>query len=98
MGALLALTAAAEPVNFEDHVRPVLRASCLKCHNADTTKGGLDLSTYSALLKGGSSGAIVQPGEPDGSRLVRCVAHLEEPFMPPKASKRPDGEIATLRQ
>ena len=98
VGALLALTAAAEPLNYEDHVRPVLRASCLKCHNADTTKGGLDLSTYSALLKGGSSGAIVQPGEPDGSRLVRCVAHLEEPFMPPKASKRPDGEIATLRQ
>ena len=94
----LLLTAAADPLNFEDHVRPVLRANCLKCHNADTTKGGLDLSTYGALLKGGSSGAIVQPGEPDGSRLVRCVAHVEEPFMPPKASKRPDAEIATLRQ
>ena len=77
----------AEKVTYDDHLRPILADKCLSCHNPDKAKGGLDLSTYSSLMQGGSSGEIVSSGNPESSRLFRSVAHLEEPFMPPKADK-----------
>ncbi|MGD9748139.1 MAG: c-type cytochrome domain-containing protein, partial [Verrucomicrobiales bacterium] len=41
-------------VTFKDHVLPILENRCLNCHNPDETKGGLDLSTFSATMTGGS--------------------------------------------
>jgi hypothetical protein len=77
---------AADPkVNYIDHVLPILRDSCLGCHNADKQKGGLDASNYVKLMEGGSSGAVVKPGDPDDSRLYTLAAHKAEPKMPPKA-------------
>jgi len=78
---------AAEPakVNFTDHVLPVLRDKCLACHNADKARGGLDASNFVKLMEGGSSGAVVKPGDPDESRLYLLTAHKAEPKMPPKA-------------
>ena len=48
-------------------------------------KADLDLSTFSATMKGGSSGLIVAGGDPDGSSLYKVVAHSAEPTMPPDA-------------
>jgi WD40 repeat protein len=79
---------AAEPkqkLTYDQHVLPILREKCLSCHNPDKTKGGLDLSTYSKLMEGGGGGEIVKPGDPEGSRLYRLIAHKEEPFMPPSS-------------
>ena len=53
-----------DKINYEEHVRPILADRCLSCHNPDKAKGGLDLSTYSATMQGGSSGEIVNPGDP----------------------------------
>ena len=80
-------TLAEEKINYEEHVRPILADRCLSCHNPDKAKGGLDLSTYSATMQGGSSGEIVNPGDPSGSRLYLSVTHKEEPIMPPKGEK-----------
>ena len=44
-----------EKVTYDDHVLPVFQAACLNCHNPDKTKGGLDLSTFAATMRGGSS-------------------------------------------
>ncbi|MFP6872228.1 MAG: c-type cytochrome domain-containing protein [Verrucomicrobiales bacterium] len=68
-------------------MRPIFADRCLNCHNPDKAKGGLDLTTYSTMMQGGSSGEIVNPGEPGSSRLFRSVTHAEEPFMPPKGEK-----------
>ena len=76
-----------DKINYEEHVRPILADRCLSCHNPDKAKGGLDLSTYSATMQGGSSGEIVNPGDPSGSRLYLSVTHKEEPIMPPKGEK-----------
>src|ERR1051325_11511691 len=32
-----------EPVNFAEHIKPVLEQYCFDCHNADKHKGDLDL-------------------------------------------------------
>ncbi len=91
--------AAEEPATtYDGHVLPIFRAHCVNCHNADKAKGGLDLSTYSGLISGGSSGPVVLPGDPDGSRLYQVMAHITEPFMPQNAAKRPDTELSVLRK
>lgn len=71
-------------VSYEDDILPILRAECLGCHNEDDRQGELDLSTYDAVLDGGASGAVIDPGDPDGSLLYRLVAHLDQPSMPPE--------------
>ncbi|HVK18798.1 MAG TPA: c-type cytochrome domain-containing protein, partial [Fimbriiglobus sp.] len=76
---------------------PVLRQHCLGCHGNDKQRGGLNLATFAAAMQGGSSGAIVTPGDPDKSRLFTLSAHKEEPKMPPKADRIPEAQLNTLR-
>ena len=86
-----------EKITYEDHVVPIFRDKCFGCHNPDDAKGGLSLSTYSGLMEGGSSGAVVEPGEPDSSRLYLLMAHREKPIMPPKSEKLPEATLEVLR-
>jgi hypothetical protein len=92
--------AADKPVKltYDEHVLPLLRDKCLGCHNADKAKGGLDASSYAKLMEGGSSGAVVKPGDPDASRLFTLASHREEPKMPPNGSKSSDAQLDTLRK
>jgi hypothetical protein len=91
---------AAEPakLTYADHVLPLLRDKCLGCHNADKARGGLDASTYVKLMEGGSSGAVVKPGDPDDSRLFLLAAHKAEPKMPPKDNALPAEQLALLKR
>ena len=75
---------AAEKVTFDDQVLPIFRNACNNCHNPDKKKGGLDLTSYAAMMAGGSSGEIAASGDPAGSRLYACVTKAAEPFMPPQ--------------
>lgn len=52
--------------------------------------------TYSDVLKGGSSGKIVEPGNIE-SMLVKTITHAEEPIMPPKGPKLEEREIELVR-
>lgn len=87
-----------EKVTFEDHAQPIFRARCAACHNSDKKSGGLDLSTYTTLMEGGSSGGSIEPGDPEGSYLFSLVTHEEEPYMPPGNNKIPDAEIDVLKK
>ena len=40
---------------FQDLILPILDSRCLGCHNQYKTKGGLLMTTYSDLMKGGKS-------------------------------------------
>ena len=46
--AAISLTAgfarADDKINYQEHVLPIFRNSCLTCHNPDKKKAGLDLS------------------------------------------------------
>ncbi|MFZ4575586.1 MAG: c-type cytochrome domain-containing protein, partial [Phycisphaerales bacterium] len=83
------------PVTYDDQVRPIFVARCLSCHNPDKARADVDLSSYRTLMAGGSGGAIVTPGNPEGSTLVGVVSHTREPNMPPKGDRIPEAEIAT---
>ncbi len=90
--------ALADPPNFEEQVKPVFREACAGCHNAGGARGGLDLTSYSALMRGGSSGDIVVPGDPDASTLFQLLTHQREPHMPPNAPRRTEAELDVIRQ
>ena len=54
---------------FKDEILPVFEKSCTKCHGAQQKMGGLDLSTFTGLMKGGASGPAIAPGKPGRSLL-----------------------------
>jgi hypothetical protein len=96
------LAAAAEPSAddvefFEKQVRPVLVETCQKCHGDRKQEGGLRLDSRSGLLKGGDSGAAVEPGRPGESLLVEAIGYAADIKMPPKG-KLADDKIAALTE
>jgi hypothetical protein len=90
-GARAAARAAALPAeapNFEEHILPILRENCGQCHRADKTSAGLDVTSLTALEKGGDSGPAVVAGVPENSPLYRAMAHIgSESPMPPDSPK-----------
>ncbi|MFQ3652330.1 MAG: c-type cytochrome domain-containing protein [Gemmataceae bacterium] len=72
---------------YDEQVLPILRDKCINCHSSDKKRGGLNLANYTALMQGGSSGAAVKPGDPEGSLLYKLMAHTAEPIMPPNSVK-----------
>jgi hypothetical protein len=88
--------AADEPLTFEQHVRPILRAYCLDCHGgAEKHAGGLDLRLKRFAVVGGKGGAAVVPGEPGKSPLVE---RLKAGEMPPGEKKVPADQIAVIEK
>lgn len=78
---------AKEKITYEKHIKPIFKVKCLGCHNPSKKIGGLDMTSYSAMRVGGSSGEEVEPGDPDSSFLWLLVNHESKPFMPPKSDK-----------
>lgn len=81
---------------FVDQIRPLLRDRCAGCHGSTSKQSGLDLSTDQGILRGGSRGAIVVPGNINESSLYLRVAHRQEPHMPFLSAKLPEEMIALL--
>ncbi|MFM7592670.1 MAG: c-type cytochrome domain-containing protein, partial [Isosphaeraceae bacterium] len=83
----LAQDKAKAKVTFQDQALGVFRNRCNSCHNADKQKGGLNLESYTTAMAGGSSGKVIEPGDPDGSTLLGLVMQTDEPKMPPMSAK-----------
>lgn len=91
---LLAGDGAPEPITFEAHVRPILKAHCWQCHGEDEElKGNLDTRLARSLLKGGDTGPAIVPGKHVESILYERVAAGE---MPPGKKKLSPREIELL--
>lgn len=71
---------------FNDLVQPVLNAKCASCHGAEKQKGKLRIDSYADIMKGGSEGEGVIPGnDQDSSILYRVYLPLEDDeHMPPE--------------
>ena len=66
--------------SFKDEVLPVLEKSCTKCHGGEQKMGGLDLSTFAGVMKGGTSGPAIAPGKPARSLLWVMVESNKMPM------------------
>ncbi|MFT3947565.1 MAG: FN3 associated domain-containing protein [Agriterribacter sp.] len=74
-----------QAIVYEHVVQPILEKKCVSCHNPNKLKGELALTDSVALAKGGKTGKLFVPGNPDISLLLERV-HLpleEEKHMPP---------------
>ena len=85
------------PPNFADDVEMLLSDYCTACHRGSRAKNGLQLTSVASILKGGSSGPAVVPGDPEGSLLFKVVEHTQGPFMPPEEEQLPAEDRALLR-
>ena len=65
-------------------VQALLDVQCVKCHGPIEQKGGLELDTPQAVLKGGEDGVVVVPGKPEESPLFLKLAEGVDAHMPPK--------------
>jgi hypothetical protein len=84
---------AADPVDFNTQIRPLLSDRCFRCHGPDEAqrKAELRLDMRAGALKELDDGwAVVKPGDPDRSELVRRIhSFLDDELMPP-----PDSHLA----
>ncbi|WP_235034004.1 PSD1 and planctomycete cytochrome C domain-containing protein [Roseiconus lacunae] len=88
------------PVDFDEHVLPILEDRCLYCHGEDEQESGLRLDRRAFMIKGGDSGlAAVVPGKPSNSYLIDVIKHLDPDVkMPPDDDKLPAEEIEVLQR
>ena len=80
-----------------DRIAPILAANCIVCHSGTTAAAGLKLDSYDNVLKGGTRGAVVKPGDAANSELIRRVRGSSEPRMPMTGPPYlTDSDIAAL--
>jgi mono/diheme cytochrome c family protein len=63
----------ANPAYYAVHIAPLMARSCVSCHKPEKRKGGLLMDTYEHLMRGGEDGAVVVPGNPKSSEILRRV-------------------------
>jgi hypothetical protein len=95
---------AADAVDFQRDIRPILADNCFKCHGPDegARKGKLRLDQRDHALKGGRLGApAIVPGKPDDGELMRRLLSGKdnEKMPPPKSGKKlTSAQIDLLRR
>ena len=92
---------AASPQFYTEHVQPILQSNCYRCHAGLNHRGGLQLDTRAALMHGGEDGAVIIPGHPEQSLLVKLIRHegpAEDPKPMPPRGKLSDADIAAVTE
>ena len=56
---------------YGGNIAGVFGPKCSVCHSAPTLAGGMDLTTYAGLMKGGKDGAVIVAGDSAGSVLIQ---------------------------
>ena len=86
-------------VDFNKDIAPIFRDRCLSCH-AESANGGLSLTSRSAWIQGGDSGAAFDPQSPEKSSLwIRIIAGPDEEHrMPPEGSRLNSEQLSKLNQ
>ena len=72
-------------VDFASEIKPIIEASCLRCHNQENAEGDVRLDSLEAATAEGSVGPILVPGDVEKSSLyTRTVLPADhEQIMPP---------------
>jgi hypothetical protein len=58
---------------------PVLQKNCVMCHGEQQKMAGLDLSSFSGMMAGSSSGPVIAPGKPERSMLWKMIENDQMP-------------------
>ncbi|GAA4084623.1 c-type cytochrome domain-containing protein [Mucilaginibacter panaciglaebae] len=84
---------------YKDVIQPIFENKCANCHNEDKLKGGLMLTDSASILKGGKTGKLFIPGDPQMSLILQRI-HLplnDDKHMPPAGKTQlTDDELNLL--
>lgn len=90
-----------DPASFyAKQINPIFDANCVSCHGQSKTSGGLRLETYDALMRGGTDGAVIVPGDPEKSLLLKRITLPDghKLLMPAEGKPRlREEEVARIR-
>ncbi|HRH95927.1 MAG TPA: SUMF1/EgtB/PvdO family nonheme iron enzyme [Prosthecobacter sp.] len=81
-----ALLGAAEKVDFNTQIKPLLEGACTHCHGAKEDKGDFRMHTLEDIKKGNENGPGLTPGDLKKSSIYTTLllAPDEDTAMPPK--------------
>ncbi len=93
---------AAEPVEFNRDIRPVLTKHCTACHGGVKEAGGISFIYREKALAAGESGrAAIVPGKPEESEMVRRIKSSDPDEVMPQPKHGPPlapDEVALIER
>jgi hypothetical protein len=97
---LAAPAAAGDRVDYVSQIKPILSARCYSCHSALRQTSGLRLDTAAMFVKGGDSGAAIEPGKSAESLVIEYIRGDGGIRMPPEedGAALTDAQIALVKQ
>src|SRR5690606_5260515 len=80
-------------------VRAIMAHNCYQCHSENKQKGELVLENKRGVFKGGKSGEIIVPGNPEKSEMYRRITLSpdDDEVMPKKGKVLKKNEIALIK-
>ncbi len=93
----VAVSFAAEGVDFSQDIEPIFRAKCYACHGEGQQLGQLRLDSRSVAMEKGPSGPRIVRHEPEASSIYQRVAGLGEGNRMPMGGQLAVDEIASIR-
>ena len=96
--AKLPPAAAKAGVTYENDIKPLFQKSCVKCHGGEKPKSKFNMETLAGILKGGSEGVSVVPGNSAKSALAHQIADLVADMEMPPTDKRDKYPALTKEQ
>src|SRR3954452_12630909 len=58
---------------FKTEILPVLEKNCVACHGPAQKMAKLDLSSFTGMMEGSSSGPVIAPGKPERSLMWKLI-------------------------
>ncbi len=87
-----------DSIYFRKDVLPIVLSSCGMglCHDSETKNGGIEITSYGTLIASG----IVEPFDPEGSRMYIRMAGMTAPLVMPPSPRGPisDTNILVIRR
>lgn len=88
-----------ETVSFAKDIAPIFVEHCVGCHGQQQPRNNFNLSTITALFKGGDRGEPVLPGKSADSLIIKKLKGTAEGVrMPQRAAALPESQIAKIEK
>jgi mono/diheme cytochrome c family protein len=84
-------------VSFTKDVAPIFQARCRNCHVGNGNSGNLSLNSYAAMGRGGKSGALLIPKNPQRSLLMARLVNPQN-RMPRNGQPLTNEQLMTINK
>lgn len=93
------LVSAADPIEYQTQILPILRENCFQCHSDEKSEGGLQLDSQNSILKGGDSQQPIFGMSIESSEVFKRITSDDPDYkMPPKGDSLSKSEIDLVQK